>query len=333
VPLVLSILLFYALDPFVDALERWRMPRALGAGLVLAIVIAAVGTGAYSLRDEVAQVVAELPDGARRFRAALRPGGEASAVETIRRATAEIDRAAESAAGAAPTPPGVVAVQVQEPVFRASDYLWSGSLTLLGLAGYLSLVTFLSYFLLLADDMFKRKLVRHASSTIAGKKITVNVLDAIGHQIERFLLVQIVTSILVGVVTSLALWWIGLNNFAVWGLAAGVLNSIPYFGPFIVTCALAVLAFLQFGTISMTVLVAGTALIITAVEGWLITPTLLGRAAEMNRVAVFAGLLFWSWMWGVWGTLLAVPMMMVVKAICDHVEDFKPVADFLSEAT
>jgi predicted PurR-regulated permease PerM len=333
VPLVLSILLFYALDPFVDALHRWRVPRSIGAALALATVIASVAGGAYSLRDEVVQVVAELPEGARRFRAAIRPTGEdASAMDTLRRATAEIDRAAESAAGPAPTPAGVVAVQVQEPVFRASDYLWSGSLSLVGLAGYLSLVSFLSYFLLVADDMFKRKLVRHASSTIAGKKITINVLDAIGSQIERFLLVQIVTSILVGVVTAAALWWIGLDNYAVWGLVAGVLNSIPYFGPFIVTCVLAVLAFLQFGTISMTVLVASVALVITSVEGWLITPTLLGRAAEMNRVAIFAGLLFWSWMWGVWGTLLAVPMMMVVKAVCDHVEDFKPAADFLSEA-
>ena len=89
--------------------------------------------------------------------------------------------------------------------------------------------------------------------------------------------------------------------------------------------------FLQFGTFGMTALISGVALLITSLEGWVLTPTLLGRTAQMNQVAVFAGLLFWSWMWGIWGTLLAVPMMMVVKVICDHVEDFAPVADFLSE--
>jgi len=153
--------------------------------------------------------------------------------------------------------------------------------------------------------------VKHASSTLAGKKITVNVLEAIGGQIERFMLVQIVTSCLVGVTTGLALWGLGLQNAAVWGLAAGIFNSIPYFGPCIVTSGLAVVAFLQFGTFGMTALIAGVALLITSLEGWALTPALLGRAAQMNRVAVFAGLLFWSWMWGIWGTLLAVPMMMV----------------------
>ena len=150
-------------------------------------------------------------------------------------------------------------------------------------------------------------------------------------QIEQFILVQIFTSVLVGAVTAVALWLLGLNNAAVWGIMAGVLNSVPYFGPFIVTCGLAVLAFLQFGTFSSVASIAGVALLITTLEGWFLTPLLLGRAAQMNRVAIFAGLLFWTWMWGVWGTLLAVPMMMVAKAICDHVEDFAPAADFLGE--
>jgi predicted PurR-regulated permease PerM len=193
------------------------------------------------------------------------------------------------------------------------------------------MVSFLTFFLLVADDMFKRKLVKHASATPAGKKLTANVLESIEWQIERFILVQIFTSILVGVVTAVVLWWLGLRGAAVWGLTAGVLNSIPYFGPFIVTCGLAVLTFLQFGTLTMAALVAAIALAITTVEGWYLTPALMGRIAEMNSVAVFAGLLFWTWMWGVWGTLLAVPMMMIVKAVCDHIDDFKAVADFLAE--
>ena len=97
------------------------------------------------------------------------------------------------------------------------------------------------------------------------------------------------------------------------------------------TCGLAIGAFLQFMTLSTAAIVAGVALVITSLEGWLLTPMLMGRAARMNPVALFVGLLSWSWMWGVWGTLLAVPMMMVLKAICDHVEDFAPVSDFLSE--
>jgi predicted PurR-regulated permease PerM len=331
VPFVLSGMLFYALDPAVDALQRWRVPRAIGAALMMGIVLTGVAVVTLSLRDDVAQVVAELPDGARRLGAALQTKGGPSPLDSLRNVTRAIDKTAADAAGASTAPKGVVRVQVEEPVFRTSNFLWSGSMGLAGLASRLTMVCFLAYFLLLADDLFKRKLVKHASSTLAGKKITVNVLDAISSQIERFMLVQIFTSCLVGVATGLALWWLGLQNAAVWGLAAGIFNSIPYFGPFIVTFGLAVVAFLQFGTFAMTALIAGAALLITSLEGWVLTPVLMRRTAQMNLVAVFVGLLFWSWMWGIWGTLLAVPMMMVVKVICDHVEDLQPVADFLSE--
>ena len=112
---------------------------------------------------------------------------------------------------------------------------------------------------------------------------------------------------------------------------AGVFNSIPYYGPLLVTGALATVGFLQFGTFSMMAAVAGVALLITTLEGFLLTPTLMGKAAQMNRVAVFAGLLFWTWMWGVAGLLLAVPMMMVIKVVCDHVDDLQPIGRFLGD--
>jgi predicted PurR-regulated permease PerM len=331
VPFVVSGLLFYALDPAVDALQRWRVPRAIGAALMLGIVLAGMATATLMMREDIAKVVAELPDGARRLSAALRTNRESSTLESLRKATTAIDKTAAEATGVSTAPRGVMRVQVEAPAFRASAFLWSGSMGLALLAGQLAMVCFLAFFLLLADDLFKRKLVKHASSTLAGKKITVNVLEEIGTQIEQFMLVQIFTSCLVGVATGFALWWLGVQSPAVWGLAAGIFNSIPYFGPFIVTAGLAVVAFLQFGTFGMTTLISGVALLITSLEGWVITPALMGRTAQMNQVAVFAGLLFWSWMWGIWGTLLAVPMMMVVKVICDHVEDFAPVADFLSD--
>lgn len=131
--------------------------------------------------------------------------------------------------------------------------------------------------------------------------------------------------------TGLALWAMGLEDAAFWGFVAGVLNSIPYYGPLIVTGGLGTAAFLQFGTLGMTAAVAAVALLITALEGWLLTPTLMGRVAEMNKVAVFAGLLFWTWMWGIPGTLLAVPIMMITKAVCDRIEDLQPIGRFLGE--
>ena len=177
----------------------------------------------------------------------------------------------------------------------------------------------------------RRKFVELAGPTLSKKKVTVEIINDISSQIGRFLLVQIFTSIVVGIATWAVLAYIGLEQAALWGLLAGVFNSIPYYGPLIVSGGLSLVAFLQFGTFYMMLVVAGISLLITSLEGWLLTPLLMGRVASMNRVAVFVGLLFWSWAWGVWGMLLAVPMMMSMKVICDHVEDLKPVGRFLGE--
>lgn len=119
-------------------------------------------------------------------------------------------------------------------------------------------------------------------------------LNDIASQIERFMMVQVFTSAVVAIVTGLALWWIGVEQPAVWGLAAGIFNSVPYFGPLIVTLGLSLVGFVQFGTIAMALTVASVSLLITTLEGWILTPMLMGRVAQINTVAIFAGLIFWS---------------------------------------
>ncbi len=329
IPVVLAGLLFYALDPFVDRLERLKVPRALAAGCVLLLLVAASASAAYTLRFQVLAVVEEMPIAAQRFRAMLRaqPGGP-STLDKVQQAAREIEKTADAVNGG--DRQRATRVQIEAPAFAARAYLWAGSIGALSVAGQGVMVLLLTFFLLLSDDLFKRKLVEGVP-TFTHKRLTVQMLDQIADQIERFLLVQLFTSAVVGVVTWAALWAVGLQQAAVWGLTAGVLNSIPYFGPVIVTCALTVVAFLQFGTIPMALAVAAIALAITSLEGWLLTPMLLSRAANMNQVAVFVGLIFWSWIWGIWGLLLAVPMLMVVKSVCDHVEDLQPVGQFLGE--
>ena len=330
VPLVLGGLLFYALDPLVDWMERHKVPRALGASLVILALVGGLSSGAYALRFQVMAVVEQLPLAAQRFREAFRDqDGQAGTLSKMQEAAKEIEKTADSVAGN-DARRGVTKVQIEEPAFAARAYLWAGSLGAVSLAGQALMVLLLTFFLLLSDDLFKRKLVE-GIPTFTRKKLTVQVLDQIADQIERFLLVQVFTSVVVGVTTWAALWALGLQQPAVWGLMAGVFNSIPYFGPVIVTGGLTVVAFLQFGTFTMALAVAGIALTITSLEGWLLTPTLLSRAANMNQVSVFVGLIFWSWIWGVWGMLLAVPMLMVVKSVCDHVEDFQSVGQFLGE--
>jgi predicted PurR-regulated permease PerM len=332
IPFVVSGLLFYALDPIVDWLQRWRLPRAVGAALVLLVALGGVGGGAYALSGDVMAVVNRLPEGVRKLRTELRrPSPQPTPLDSVQKAAQELDRAAADVSSSSSTPRGVMRVQIEEPPLRASSYLWYGSMGALAMTGQAVMVGFLTYFLLVANDLFKRKLVKHIGPTLARKRVTVQILDEISTQIERFLLVQMFTSAVVGIVTATCLWALGLEQPIVWGVAAGVLNSIPYFGPIIVTAGLAVIGFLQFGTIEMALAVAGVALVITSLEGWFLTPIMLGRVGSLNHIAIFASLLFWSWMWGVWGMLLAVPMLMAVKAVLDHVEELQAVADFLGE--
>jgi predicted PurR-regulated permease PerM len=329
IPFVLAALLFYALDPAVDRLQRIRFPRALGAALVLMVTMGSISGLAYSLQGQALVVIDELPAGARRLAASLRraPGAKPNALEKVQQAA---DAAADALKGDDKKAPGVVRVQVEQPAFQATNFVWATSINIASALNQLVMILFLTYFMLLSDQLFKRKLVE-VVGTLSQKKLTIVVLEDIASQIERFLLVQIVTSAVVAVVTWGALWALGLHQAALWGLLAGIFNSIPYYGPLLVTAALSIVGFLQFGTIGQTTAVAGVSLLITTLEGSLLTPALIGRAASMNQIAIFAGLLFWSWIWGAWGMLLAVPMLMIFKAICDHVEPLQPIAHFLGE--
>lgn len=343
VPIVLGVLIAYALAPLVRGLERMRIGRGIGAGVAVLLFVGTLGLGVYTLTDEAMAVVADVPAAAQRVRDRLRANrhAEGGALKKVQEAATEIDRAAQEAA--APTPAeqalvrrqreqtGVQKVEVVPPTFRASDYLWSGSLGLLGFAGQFMLVLFLVYFFLVTGDLYKRKVVKIAGPTLSQKKITVQILDDINLQIASFMRVQVITSLLVATATGAALWWFGVEQFIIWGLLAGIFNSIPYVGPVLVTGGLGVVTFMQFDDLLKTLYVAGTAFAITSLEGFLLTPMLMSRAAQMNPVAIFVGLLFWSWVWGLWGTVLAVPMLMMIKAICDHVEDLTPIGELLGE--
>jgi len=333
IPIVLGVLISYALDPLVDVIANRRVPRPIAAALVLMVVVGAGGYMLYSLRGQADAIVEQLPRGAKRLRQMLeadRPS-TTSAIQQVQKAASELEKAADAAAPRPPSPSSVQRVQVEPPPFNIGDYLMWGSMSLATALGQCVLILFLTYFLLASGDLYRRKLVKIAGPTLTQKKVTLQILSEIDRQIEAFLLVQVFTSTVVAVATWLAFRWMGMPQAAVWGVLAGVFNSIPYFGPFIVTAATTTVAFLQFGNLHTAVLIGGVSLAITTLEGFLLTPWLTSRAARMNAVAVFVGLLFWGWVWNVWGMLLAVPMLMVVKSICDHVEDLKPFGELLGE--
>jgi predicted PurR-regulated permease PerM len=332
IPIVLSVLISYALEPVVVGLHRVHVPRPLGAALVVSAVMCGMGYTAWTLSDDAAEIVSQLPSVAQKLRHTLRAArGDGGAIQQMQEAADELQKTADAAAGTAPAPRGVQRVQIEEPTIDFREYLFWGSAGALAFAGQATLVMFFVFFLLITGDLFKRKLVKLAGPSLEKKKITVQILSDINNQIERFLVVRVITSVVVSIATYAAFKLLGLQQAGVWAIAAGVFNTIPYFGPVIVAAGTAIVGFMQFETISMALYVSGISLVITSIEGWLLTPWLTSRTARTNEIAVFVGLIFWSFVWGLWGTLLAVPMLVVVKAFCDRIEDLKPMGELLGE--
>jgi predicted PurR-regulated permease PerM len=294
IPVVIAVLLSYAIEPLVARFERLRVPRALGAGLVVAAVVMTVAWAFYAVRDEFKEALDALP------RVAQRVGMWLGAADSAQK----VQQAAQS----------------PELIQRGVGWILSG-------AGHVTVIVFLLYFLLLSGDHFRRRFLELAGHS---RRITAEVLGEINDQIQRFLLVTAFTSAIVGVSTWAVLAMMNVRQAVVWGVMAGVFNSIPYFGPVIVSGGLLVIGLVQFGEPMAAVKISAASLAITSLEGWILTPLLLGKTERMHVVVVFLGVLLWTWLWGAWGTVLAVPMMVVVKSICDHVEPLNRVSRLMA---
>ena len=332
IPLLLGLMLSYALSPIVDRLQRFRIPRAVGAAVLLLGILGGTGSLLYSLSDDAASMIESFPQAAQKLRLSLRGPRQSppGSIDNVQKAAAELERAA--AEGSAPDTPsrsGVTRVVVERPRFNVNDYLWTGTLGLVALLGQTATVFLIAYFLLATGDSFRRKMVRLAGPRMSQKRITLEALDEITVQIQRYLLVQLFTSAVVGVATWLVFAWIGVQNAAVWGVAAAVTNLIPYLGAVIVGVGSAVVGFMQFGVLDMALLIGGASFAVHSVVGYVLTPWLTSRAGRMNPVSVFVGVLAWGWLWGIPGLLLGVPILVVVKAVCDRVEDLKPIGELL----
>jgi predicted PurR-regulated permease PerM len=333
IPIVLSVLIAYALNPFVMLLERMKVPRTPAAVLVLIAALGVIGFGALALRQQADSVLDSFPGSIAMLRGKLqtfRASTQQSdtTIGKLQKAADEIQKTADEATVASRGSPKV---QTQESTTRFTDFVWSGSLRLLAIIRDSVLVMFLVFFLLAAGDLYKRKFVHLIGTTLSEKRMTVETLNEMNAQIERFLLIQLLSSAVVAVCTGVVLWIMGVSQPAFWGTIAGILTSVPYVGPIFVTLAITLVAFAQFDSIASAAKILLLLTLIFSLEGLLVKPAIMGKAARINGVAMFVSLLFWSWVWGLIGTLVAVPIMMVIKSICDRVESLRPVGELLGE--
>jgi predicted PurR-regulated permease PerM len=328
-PLLIGILASYTLSPVVDFLNRLHIPRAVGAALVVAVLIGALSWLALSLSSEATAMIEKLPDATRKLRQHLsdiRPMNQ-SALQNMQEAANQLEGAAADARKKPETP--VVSNLSSEPSGWLQDFVLRQSFLLFSVIAQAPIVLLLTYFLLASGAHFRRKLVQFVGPSLERKKDAVRMLDEIDMQIQLYLLSMLVASLLVGIATWLGFKALGMEQAGIWGVIAGLLQFIPYLGPALTAISSGIASFLQFGSLLTALTTASVALMISAAIGLAFTTWLQSRFAHINAAVLFIALLFFAWLWGVWGLLLGAPLVAIIKVICDRVDSLKSVGELL----
>jgi len=334
IPLLLGIIIAYTLNPLVVWLERIKIPRVVGTSIVMLVVLCGGAFVTISLRGQIQTILDQLPAAANKLSVALRSmrEGQPNTMQKVQAAARELDKATSQAGDihSEPKPPATHII-IDEPTFKLGDFLMAGSMGMFGFISQSAMVVILVFFLLLAGDTFKRKLVRLTGPSLSDKKITVHILDDIDVSIQRYMFTLLVANVLLALLTWTAFQWIGLDNAGGWAIAAGVLHVIPYLGPALIAVATGMVGFMQFDSFWMALVISGSSLAIATFVGIFVITWMTGQIGKMNAVAVFIALLFWGWLWGVWGLLLAIPILGIVKVVSQHIEELHPLAELLKK--
>ncbi len=315
-PIALAFLFSFLLSPIVRFLEDFHIPTPLGAGLVMVTLIALAGTALVVLAEPATQWFSRAPEAAVELRQRLH--GVMEAFRRLSEATQLLERIASGPPTTSPT------VEIQGQGLRGF---------LLGrtwefFAGLL-MVLFLLYFLLATGHLFLRRLVG-VIPRFGDKRRAVVVVRHMEYEVSRYLFTVGVINTALGIVVGFVMYAMEMPNPLLWGAMAGLLNFIPYLGPMVTLAVLTAVSILSFDTLTAALLRPGTFLMLTTLEGQLLTPLILGARLMLNPVVIFISLIFWGWLWGVVGALIAVPLTMIIKILLDALPSLRPVGALLS---
>ncbi len=328
-PVLIGILASYTLSPVVDFLNRCHIPKAVGAALVVLMLIAALTWLSLSLSSEATALIEKLPDATRKLRQHLsdiRPLNQ-STLQNMQEAAKQLEGAATDAS----IKSSGVTVSNNSGEISAwlHDFALKQSLLIFSVIAQAPVILMLTYFLLASGAHFRRKLVQFVGPSLEKKKDMVRMLDEIAKQIQLYLLSMLVASFLVGISTWLGFKALGMEQAGIWGVIAGMLQFIPYLGIAITAITSGIASFLQFGSLLNTLATVSVVLLISAAIGMAFTTWLQSRFAHLNAAVLFIALLFFAWLWGVCGLLLGAPLVAIIKVICDRVEPLKPFGELL----
>ena len=314
-PIVLALVLNLLLQPAVRLLGRLHVPRAVGALLTVFLVIGALAGLVAALSVPAANWAERLPEGIPRLEAHLEVmKGPIQALQSI------IQQAEQ--ATDAPGRGSIVSVRRDLGITGA---LFAGTRS--ALDGLFTTILVL-YFLLVAGDIFLRRIVE-ILPTFSNKRQAVDISQQVQEDISAYLLTITAMNAAVGAATAAAMYLCGLGDPLLWGATAFLLNFIPILGPLFGVGIFVLVGMLSFDSLWWALLPPAIYLGIHLVEGETLTPMLLARRFTLNPVLIILSLVFWFWMWGVLGAILAVPMLAILKIVCDRLRPLKALGHFL----
>jgi len=316
-PVVLAFLLALTLSPVVRFLAKRSVPPALSATLLIVSTAALIAILGYVTSGPISALVADAPQISEKLQSKVRT--VKISVEKAIKATSQIDTATDAIAD----------TNVQKVVVAQPGILSRAAGNAVSIGTTLAITFVLALFLLASGTLFYEKIIQSVPK-LSDKKLALKVVYSVEREISRYLFTITAINAGLGFMIGLGLWLIGIPNALVWGVAAAILNFLPYIGALMTVVLVGVISLATFDSIALGLLAPAYVLSCNIIEGQLVTPLLLGRRLELNTVAVFISISFWSWIWGFIGALLAVPILVVIKVICDHFESLQAFGNFFA---
>ena len=317
-PVVLAFLMALTLTPVVRFLGKRGVPAAASATAL--VVVSAIGLGVigYAMSGPVAKLVQDAPHMG--FVLRQRLAEMRQPLDKVVEASKQIDDATANV----DSKDGAQKVVVAQPgiISRAAGNLVSAGTTI-------AVTLVLSLFLLASGTMFYEKIIQ-SFARLSQKKRALRIVYDVEREVSRYLLTVAIINSCLGIAVGAGLYLLGVPDALVWGVAAALLNFLPYVGALTTILIVAAVSLVTFNSFGYALLAPFYVLCCDVIEGQFLTPLILGRRLELNAVAIFIAVAFWSWLWGFLGALIAVPLLVVIKVFCDHFELLRPVGNFLS---
>jgi len=325
-PVVVALILSLVFLPTVRAMKKMFIPEPLGAAIIVLGLFVVFFGGAYRLVEPASDWLQRTPEGLQEIDVKLRR--ITGSVHQVATATAKVEEITKDMSSSDDDSDSVIKekpqeVVVQTPPLAGVVFTYAREFVVTAISTLVLL-----YFLLASGDMFLRKTIA-ATPRLADKMQAIDIAQQVEAEVSTYLLTVTMINICLGCLVTLLMYLLGVQNPLLWGVMTAVFNFIPYFGDIASISILTIVGLLTFDELWRSLLVPGVFYVLTAAEGYLITPLIVGKRMNLNPVVIVLSVLFWGWMWGIPGALLAVPILVVLKTLCDRVKSLQVFGEFL----